>query len=171
MVIHIESGNVTVWSRHGDAHKSYTLPAKIKSQLLALPGLDKNLEYWLDAELMIKTSGEDTKGKVILFDVLQAGKYLFMVDQMSRLAILDEICGQPRTPDPWRGMAYVISEDVLMAPTFSENFQDRFDDKKCDEVEGLVLRKKASVLDNFGQKEYEIGWIIRCRRGHKNYNF
>jgi ATP-dependent DNA ligase len=172
MVIHIEPGDkVSVWSRHGDAHRSYTLPSDVRDQILLLPGLDKSLEYWLDAELLIKTSAEDTKGKIILFDILQAGKYLFMMEQMSRLILLDEICGKPRVLDNWRGMGYGVSEDILMAPTFTQDFLDRFKDSKGDEVEGLVLRKKSSVLDNFGQKKYEVGWIVRCRREHKNYNF
>lgn len=118
-VIHIEPDNtVTMWSRHGTAHRSYTMPAAIRDQLLALPGLQKGLEYWLDGELMIKTSAPETKGKIILFDVLQVGKYLFLKpDQMGRLALLDEICGKPRTLDIWRGMGYQISNDVLMAPS------------------------------------------------------
>jgi ATP-dependent DNA ligase len=172
-VIHIEAdGTVSVWSRHGDAHRSWTLSASIRDQLLALPGLVKGQEYWLDGELLIKTFAEDTKGKIVLFDVLQAGKYLFLKpDQMGRLAMLDEICGKPRTLDSWRGMGYVISEDLLMAPTFIENFKARFNEDRGDEVEGLVLRRKDAGLDNFGQKEYECSWIIRCRKPHKNYNF
>jgi hypothetical protein len=172
-VIHVEAnGVVSIWSRHGDAHRSYTMPASMRDQILALPGLEKGKEYWLDGELLIKTSAEDTKNKIVLFDVLQAGKYLFLKpDQMGRLALLDEICGKPRTLDPWRGMGYQISEDLMMAPTFLSDFKAHFLEDKGDEVEGLVLRRKDSGLDNFGQKEYECGWIVRCRKPHKNYNF
>lgn len=172
-VIHIEpSGVVSIWSRHGEAHKSYVMPREMERQILALPGLEKGLEYWLDGELLLnKTTAQDTKNKLILFDVLHAGRYLFMVSQPDRLARLDEICGRPRELDPWRGMAYCISEDVLMAPHFYDNFAARFREDHGQEVEGLLLRKKKSVLDNFGKKEYEIDWMVRCRRPNKNVNF
>lgn len=172
-VIHIEpGGNVSIWGREGAKHRSYVMPFHVRDQLQQLPGLDKAKEYWLDGELMIKTSAEDTKGKIVLFDVLQAGKYLFMVNQMDRLKLLDEICGHPKILDPWRGMGLQISQDILMAPTFTRDFVARFKEKiQFDEMEGLVLRRRNSVLDNFGAKEYEIGWVIRCRKPHKNYNF
>lgn len=172
-VIHVTTdGTVTIWDRHGGAHRSYMMSASVRDQILALPGLTKGLEYWLDSELMIKTSAPETKNKLILFDVLQADKYLFLKpNQVGRLAILDEICGKPRTLDPWRGMGYQISSDLLMAPSFYDNFKFHFNEDKGDEVEGLVLRRKDSVLDDFGQKEYKCNWIIRCRKPHANYNF
>ena len=173
-VIHIEPGGiVTMISRHGQQHSNYIMSAFMRDQFLNLPGLDKTKEYWLDGELLNKTSAVDTKQKVILFDVLQAGKYLFLKpDQIGRLSLLDEICGFPRNLDNLRGMGYVISEDVMMAPTFESNFSLHFAEKiQYDECEGLVLRRKRSFLDNFGAKKYECGWIVRCRKPHKNYNF
>ena len=35
-----------------------------------------------------------------------------------------------------------------------------------DEIEGLVLRKKNSSITNAGSKEYDVSWIIRCRKPH-----
>lgn len=171
-LIHISvDKKVTVWGRHGSAHLTYSLNSNIANEILSLPGL-KNQEYWLDSELLTKTSATDTKGKIIIFDVLHAGSYLFLKSQTDRLKILDEICGFPRRLDSFRGMAYVISNNILMAPTFENDFVKRFEEKiQYDECEGLLLRKKNSTLDNFGQKEYEIGWMIRCRKSHKNYSF
>lgn len=164
---------VTSCDRHGSTHASFHLSQQQIQELLALPGRKKGLEYWLDGEVLIKTKAKDTKGKIVLFDILQAGKYLFMKpDQMVRLAMLDELCGNARTIDPWRGIAYQVSNNILLSPYFDKDFADSF--KKYtndDEVEGLVLREKKSVLDNFGQKEYEISWMVRCRKPHKNYNF
>jgi ATP-dependent DNA ligase len=171
--IHIEpDGTVSVWSRHGSKHLSYSLPESMKNEILAIPNLKKGVEYWFDSELLNKTSATDTKNKIILFDILQNGKYLFLSpNQMGRLAMLDEICGHPTTLDPWRQMGYQISPNILMAPTFEHELLNHFNEFKCDEVEGLVLRKRNSVLDSFGQKEYEVSWLVRCRRQHKNYNF
>lgn len=172
-VIHIINGTVSIIDRHASKHRSYTMPATMRDQLLALPGLDKNKEYWLDGELLIKTSATDTKEKIVLFDVLQAGNYLFLKpNQMGRLDMLNEICGRPKELDPMRGMGFVISDDLMMAPTFQSDFTAHFNEKiQYDECEGLVLRRKDSALDNFGTKEYECSWIVRCRKPHKNYNF
>lgn len=177
-VIHIKGNDVSVIGRHGKEHSIYSLTNNTKDELLSLPGLIKGEEYWLDSEVLIKTKAEDTKGKIIIFDVLQAGNYLFMKGQMDRLSILNKICGNPAKFDPWRSMGLLIdlqngrtSKDVLMAPTFFDNFQQHFKEVEGDEVEGLVLRKKNSTLDNFGTKEYKISWIVRCRREHKNYSF
>lgn len=173
-VIHIEPGEkVDIIGRHGTQLLSYTMPKSTREQLLALPGLDKSKEYWLDGELLIKTSAADTKEKIILFDVLQAGNYLFLKpNQMERLKLLDAICGHPKQLDPLRGMGLVISDDLMMAPTFESGFVGRFNEKiQYDECEGLVLRKRDSALDNFGVKEYECSWIVRCRKPNKNCNF
>lgn len=172
-VIYIEAnGEVSVWGRHGSKHLAYSLPASMRAELLALPGLKKGITYILDSELLTKTSAKDTKGKIVLFDVLQVDKYLFMnPNQMGRLDILKEICGNPTELDPWRQMGYVISDNLLMAPTWDKDFTSQFNLDRGEEVEGLVLRKKDSVLDHFGQKEYEVGWVVRCRKPHKNYNF
>ncbi len=160
------------WNRHGSAHLAYSIPESVKDEILALPNLEKGKEYWFDSELLIKTKAKDTKGKIVLFDILQDGKYLFLnPDQEKRIEILDNICGKPRKLDDWRGLGYQISENILMAPTFQDNFVSHFNKDMGDEVEGLVLRRKNSVLDNFGQKPYNVTWIIRCRKPHKNYNF
>ena len=172
-VIHISpEGEVKIYSRHGRAHRSYTPPAILLNEISKLPGLKNGIEYWLDGELMIKTTAEDTKGKLVLFDVIQYDKYLFLsLDQVKRLELLAEICGRPTELDCFRKMAYVISDNLLMAPTFFSNFEEKFKEDHGNEVEGLVLRKKDSVIDNFGNKEYLVNWLVRCRRPHKNYNF
>ncbi len=172
-VVHIEpDGVVSVWGRHGGKHLSYALPESVKAEILSLPGIKKGTEYWLDSELMSKTSAAETKHKIVFFDVLQVGKYLFMKpNQMGRLELLREICGDPKELDGQRQMGYVISNTLLMAPTFEKDFEARFNEDHGDEVEGLLLRKKEAALDDFGQKEYEVGWLLRCRKPHKNYNF
>jgi ATP-dependent DNA ligase len=163
---------VSIISRHGRAHLNYSMPSYIEKEILGLPGLKKGCKYWLDAELLVKTTAKDTKGKIVIFDVLQIDKYLFLnPDQMGRLRLLNEICGNPKKLDPWRGMGYYISENILMSPYFEKNLKAEFNKNYGDEVEGLLLRKKNSVLDNFGQKEYEVGWLLRCRKPHKNYSF
>lgn len=172
-IIHITaSGVVSIYSRHGRAHLNYQMPASIAEEILALPGLKKGVEVMLDGELLSKTTAKDTKNKIVFFDILQYERYFFLSpDQKSRLEILSTICGNPSTLDPMRGMGYQISDNLLMAPTFTSGFKSEFEKNYGDEVEGLVLRKNNSVIDNFGKKEYEINWLIRCRKPHKNYSF
>jgi ATP-dependent DNA ligase len=165
-------GQVYIYSRHGRPHRTYTMSVSVMNEFLSLPGLKKGIEVWLDGELLSKTTATDTKNKIVLFDVLHYENYLFMKpDQKGRIELLSTICGNPTKLDAMRGMAYVVSENILMAPTFYSNFKEEFCKDRGDEVEGLVLRKLNSALDNFGQKEYEVDWLIRCRRPHKNYNF
>ncbi len=165
-------GIVSIYSRHGRPHLIYEMPSSVGQEFLSLPGLKRGLEVWLDAELLSKTTATDTKNKIVLFDILQYGQYFFLSpEQTKRLDILAEICGHPTKLDPMRGMAYVISDTLLMAPTFYANFKKEFDKSYGDEVEGLVLRKKNSVIDNFGQKEYLVNWLIRCRKANKNCDF
>lgn len=172
-VIHITPDReVRIYSRHGRPHRNYTMPVSIAKELLALPGLTSATEVWLDGELLSKTTATDTKNKIVLFDVLYYGHYLYMQpDQKGRLELLKEICGRPNELDPLRKMGYSISKNLLLAPTFYSNFKDEFNKDYGDEVEGLVLRKMDSVIDNFGQKEYLVNWLIRCRHPHKNCNF
>jgi ATP-dependent DNA ligase len=159
-------------TRHGTAHKAYTPTPTLKKQLATLK-FKAGKDYWLDGELLAtKTKDENYKGKVVLFDVLQEGKYLYHLDQMQRLALLNEICGVPTEAEPTHGLALRVTPDVWMAETFHNNFPEQF--KKFnvyDEIEGLVLRKKKSTLDNAGQKEYECNWVIRCRKPHSGGSY
>jgi hypothetical protein len=171
-LVHItEDRHVKVWSRHGSPHLTYSLPNSVADELLALPGLEKGKEYWLDSELMSKTAAPETKNLIVFFDVLQAGRYMFgRPDQMKRLEILADICGRPIQLDPWRQMGYVISKTLLMAPFFEKDFGTEFERNRGDEVEGLLLRRKDFAIDSFGQSYWETGSLLRCRKPHKNYN-
>lgn len=172
-VIHISPSDiVNAYSRHGRPHLGYEMPLSLKKEILALPGRKAGVEYWLDGELLLKTKALDTKGKLVLFDILQEGRYFFgSPNQVERLEILKRVCGNPTELDPWRKMGYLVSENILMAPTFFSNFKKEFDTDRGEEVEGLVLRKRNSTIDNFGNKEYKVNSIIRCRKEGKHWGF
>jgi hypothetical protein len=171
-LVHVEpNGKVSVWSRHGTQHLSYSLPAAVHDEILALPGLEKGKEFWLDSELLNKTTNPHTKHKIVFFDVLQAGRYLYgRPDQMKRLELLKDICGDPQHLDPYL-IGYSISPTLLLAPVFADNFLAHWNENRGDEVEGLLLRRKNGTIQNFGQKYLETGDLVRCRHAHKNYNF
>jgi len=171
-LVHVFGSHVCLQSRYGDSHKNFQLNAQLREEILSL-ALDKNLEYWLDGEILdAKTKNPDYKGKIVLFDVLQEGSYLFGgPDLLQRYENLKIICKNPQEKEPG-GLALKVTPNIWLAETFSKDFVDLFQDFiDNDEIEGLVLKKRNSVIDNVGSKEYEISWQIRCRKPHKNYNF
>ena len=170
-LIHITpERKVVLWTRHGEHPKTLPFTTSLRDQILSL-NLEKGLEYWIDSEAMTKTTTPETKNKLVLYDVLQAGNYFFnSPDQMGRLDKLRGICGNPTALEPWKGIAYVVRPDIWMTPTWDKDFVKHFKDAYVDDLEGLVLRKKDSVLGSFGNKYYEVSWMIRCRKPHKNYN-
>lgn len=163
-VIHISaSKEITLGNRHGSSFARFSLDKQYKEELLSSLNFKDGMEYWLDGELMNKDIG--ATNEVILFDVLAAGRYLFgSTSQLERLQILNEICGSPSTLCS-SGIALYVTPRIWMAQTFFSNFMERFKEAiPIPQLEGLVLRKKASTLDNFGHFEYETTNLIRCRK-------
>lgn len=174
VVINVSSdGRVGILTRHGEKPKQFTLTADHAKQILSL-NLEKNQEYWLQGELLNnKTTDPRYKEKIVLFDVLAAGEYLFGGPTLvERVKLLDSICGHPTELEPHNGIALRVSENIWMAETFTSDFEKRYKEAlKYDEIEGLVLKNPNSTIDNTGQKEYDVTWMVRCRKVHKNYSF
>lgn len=166
-VVHIStSREVTLGNRHGKQFSKFSLDKNYRQEIVDSLHLEANKEYWLDGELMNKDV--NATNEIIFYDVLQAGRYLFgNPNQMERIQILDEICGKPRIyvdcniPE----FAYRVSPRIRMAETFNDQFTKHFAEaEKFPQLEGLVLRKRDSALDNFGQSEYLTANLIRCRK-------
>lgn len=165
---------INILTRHGTPPKLFSLSQSHIDQLLSL-NLEPSKDYWLNGELLDhKTKNKDYKKKIVLFDVLHAGKYLIRnPNQMKRLEMLKNICNHPEKLEK-NGIALEVSEDIWMAESWEYDFEQHFQEYiDRDEIEGLILRKKNSFLDNFGQKEYDVSWIVKCRKPHSggNYNF
>jgi ATP-dependent DNA ligase len=164
--------DVKCFGRHGSSHSRFQMSNNLKEEILSSLDLIDGQEYWLDSELMNKTKSDYYRDKIILFDVLQAGQYFFSnPTQAVRLELLYDICNRPKVLDDNKGLAFKVSENILLAETFDSLFEKRFREKVCDEIEGLVLRDPNSIIGNFGAKKYEASWLIRCRRPNNMYNF
>lgn len=167
VLLHVsQGGDVGILTRHGTPPKMFSLSKNHILQILAL-NLERGKEYWFDGELLDhKTASPVYKGKIVLFDVLQAGRYFLRnPNQAERLKILSDICGNPTKREPNRGIALEVSEDLWVAENWTSGFRDRFSDfLDMDEIEGLVLRKASSALENFGREKYDVHWIVRCRK-------
>jgi hypothetical protein len=176
ILVHVSPDKkVSMLTRHGTAPKLFSLTKSHINQILSL-NLESNKEYWLNGELLDhKTKNKNYKGKIILFDVLQAGQYLIMKkNQQERLELLNDICRNPKKLEPYFGIALEVTPDIWLAENWENEFEKHFQEFiHMDEIEGLVLRKKNSFIDNFGQKEYGVNWIIRCRKPHSggSYSF
>jgi ATP-dependent DNA ligase len=176
ILLHISADRkITILTRHGTAPKLFNLSKCHIDQILSL-NFEPNKEYWLNGELLDhKTKNQNYKSKIILFDILQAGEYLIMkMNQQDRLNLLSEICGNPTEIEPNHGIALQATPDIWLAEHWSDEFEKHFEEfNHLDEIEGLILRKKNSFIDNYGQREYSVNWIVRCRKPHAggSYNF
>lgn len=155
--------NLTLGNRHGKQFAKFSLDKAYQQEILQGLNLKPGLEYWLDGELM--NADENSTNELILFDVLQAGRYFFhSPTQMERLEILREICGNPKEYCR-SNIALQVTPRVWMAETFDKNFAERYKEAlPIRQLEGLFLRKKNVGLDGFGNIEYETGNMIRCRK-------
>ena len=173
-LIHVKkTGELSLLSRHGESHRKFVLGGSFRDEILSALRLQPGVEYWLDSELMNKQV--NATNEIVLYDVLQAGKYLFgSPDQLTRLEILKDICGNPTTLEPG-GIALKVTSRLWMAETFMDEFVARYQESlENPKLEGLLLRKRKAALDNFGTAEYETGSMIRCRKpfgNEKGYNF
>lgn len=158
-------GQVTFLNRHGFTQSSIKPNARIAESISAL-GLKRGKEHLLDGEMM---RGEESF--MVLYDILVLdGVYLFgKPNQLGRLEILSQICGVG-----CRSMfGSEVGSNLYLADWWGSDFEQRFcESKGADNIEGLLLRKSESFLDNFGAAEYETPSQIRCRKPlDSHYNF
>lgn len=176
VVIHISKDReFSILTRHGTAPKLFKLSKHHIDQFKSL-NLEEGKAYWLDGELLDhKTKNPFYKEKIILFDILFAGESLsFKLNQEQRLDLLSEICRHPNVQEPENKIALLVTNDIWMAESFQNDFTRHFDEFiHLDEIEGLVLRKKNSFIENEGTREYDVPWIVKCRKPHsgKTYRF
>lgn len=172
-IIHVsEDRTISIFGRECEEHGNFIPTQNLITQLQQLD-YQPGKSYWLDGELLhAKTTTPEYKNKIILFDVLQEGNYFFQrTTLLERYDVLKRICRNPLTLEPKNGIALFVTPNVWMAETFFDNFSQHFHEKKhLDEIEGLVVKKRDSVLDSTGHRYYESTWLIRCRKPTKNYN-
>lgn len=154
-------------SRHGTPHRQFQLTKSLTEQILSL-NLKAGKDYWLDGELLHnKTTDPHYKNRIVLYDVLQEGRYLYGLTLMQRLALLADVCRNPTSRENKHGIALEVTPNLWLAETFATNFLVHYGEFiHIDEIEGGVLKRKESSLDNAGSKMYETSWLIRCRKPH-----
>jgi hypothetical protein len=168
---HSLSGTFMI-NRHGQFHKQFVPNKNFLNQVLSL-NLEKGKDYWLDGELLhAKTVNPIYKSRVVLYDVLYCGKYLHNKNYKQRLEMLNDICRNPKELEPNQKIALTVTPNIWLAPTFYNNFLNRYNDLiQYDEIEGVVVKMLNSFLDGFGQKQVESSWLIRCRKPHSSGSY
>ena len=151
------------WTRH----KTRPDPSKFDSAILSQAvknhlNLKIGVEYWLDGGVMNRE--KDSGGELVFYDILFLGHYLFLkMTQTERLRELSAICKDPLEFNS-EGVARKISDRLWLTMTFAEDFNSHLRNLlEVPYIEGLILRKSKSVIDNFGRSQYEASWIKRCR--------
>jgi ATP-dependent DNA ligase len=166
--VYIRSGKIALWNRHHEEH-IYFVPPQLADSISSL-NLDSSKDYILDGELL-HSKTKNLKNTLVLFDVLWAGEYLFGVSQPERLKILCDICRNPIELEE-RGRALLVGEGLWLAEVWDGEFVFHFYEKtELDEIEGLILRRKNSQLDNLGQQNYVANWMLRSRKSHKGSTY
>ena len=164
ILIHVSKDKiVSSLSRHGAPFARFMIDKNYSDQLLESLSFESGKDYWLDGELLNKGFGP--KNHIVIFDLLQAGRYMFgYPNQISRLKMLYELCNKP-TETSENGMSLKISQHFSLAEVFENEFSTRFQESEnVGLIEGLVLRQRETPLDNFGSKPYETTAQIRCRK-------
>lgn len=159
---------VRLYDRYLRPH-NYNLTNQQISSILSSLNLEQGQEYWFDGEhLHAKT--RSIKDTLVLFDVLWAGKFLFGMNQMDRLALLASLCGHPNQLEKG-GRAMLVGPGLWMAEIFSTNFLQHYKEKlDKDWCEGLVLRQCNAKLDTPCRKvNEEVRWQKRARKPAKAY--
>ena len=158
----VEDGNVHLANRHGKFHPSFKFPLlRREISNLNLPAGT----HCLDGELLSNQT-------LVLYDILQYGEYLIGWNQIKRLALLAELCQQPKERCA-EGIALQVSPHLWLAEQWTNGFDALFKQYISHRlIEGLVLRNAKALLDTWGTSESnDVPWQIRCRRPSKKYRF
>lgn len=165
MVLVGRDGEPEFLNRHGGKQEKVK-PSRGAVDAVRRLKLPRGKEHLLDGEML-----QGDGNLLVLFDVLAfCDTYLFgKPDQQARLGILSDCCGSGDRCD----LGIMVDDGLVVAEHWTEGFEERFRESLgVPRLEGLVLRKKTSCLDSFGQSEYETASQIRCRKPlDTHYNF
>jgi len=161
----VHEGKVQFFNK-GKPFKRWKPPVSLIEQFSVL-NLPQDQVFWFDGELLEPR----VKNTVVIYDILQADRYLIGMKQWDRLQKLDEICGKPRSRCELE-IALQVTDNIWMAEFWERSFVEHYEEfLHLDLIEGLVLRKKDAKLDNRGHMAYDTDAQVRCRKNASNYRF
>lgn len=170
-------GEITFKTRHNADHKMWKPTEKSTAIFKNLPG--EGWYVFVVEVLHNKTS--QVKDTIYIFDILvNDGELLIGKTFLERMNMLKEIFGihdENNVVSLSNTSHYVLNSNAWLARTIEGNFEQvmRIANNQKPEVgapldEGIVLKNPKSKLDT-PNKNRNNSWQVKCRVGHKNYDF
>jgi hypothetical protein len=148
--------------RHNNDHKLWEFDDNTRKPFIKLPG--KN--WWVFNAELLHSKTKNVKNTNYIFDVLVAdGKYLVGTTYLQRFDILLETFKSFK--HEWGYKA--IDDSTFLAHNMTNDFIGAFKSLNTDEDEGLMLKNPSGLLTL--QSGTNASWMVKCRRGHKNFGF
>lgn len=161
------SKTIHAMNRHFESHKLWSPTVVSSAPFQNLP-----VKGWcvFVAELMHSkvTSGRrDTNyiNDVLVYD----GDYLVGTTYAERIDMLKDMFSPQITDEDY--CEYKIGDNASIAKCFSGKFNELFDSLDNPEDEGLVLKNPKASLAMCSKAASNSGWMVKCRRPHKNFTF
>ena len=176
------SGEVHLYNRHKELHRAYKMTEEMRKswdKFRTHPNLKRSTWSVFDGELLhSKTTG--VKDRIVLFDVLvHNGTYLTGSSYGERYSLLSHLCRDPASYETTTGNELALHStkhiwlaEVFTLPEDKKQAMRLFREKtELDEIEGLVLKDPGGKLKPGVSETNNSSWLIRVRKGHKNYRY
>lgn len=166
-IVFFPDGHIEMWSRHHEKHRSYNAPGWLIDALKSAFNIEEGKFTILDSELL-HNKDRHVKNVVYIFDVLVLnGMYLVGESYESRHSTLVEIANINSEDD----LCYRATDNVWIAKNLSPTIWDSmWEHTETSWVEGFVLKNAKAELQFGFKKDNNGGWMIRCRKPHKNFS-
>jgi ATP-dependent DNA ligase len=166
-------GEVTLLTRKLEPVKEYRLTPRMTAAFRSLE-LDPARIHVLDGGVMrhLRVHGENP---IVLWDILvHNGQYLLDTTYAERYQLLRELAGEPATFESKTGrkIGLIVSDELWLAPTFTEDFGGLFDGiADLDPIEGLLLKNAHARLESGFKEVNNSRWQIKIRKPKKHYMY
>lgn len=145
------SGNVSWYTRHGEAHKAWTPTNELTEHFSGFP------DSVFVGELL-HSKGGGVKDTLCMFDVLVShGRPLTGWTYMDRYAKLS--LGIPNT------------DRLRILENYTKDLRNLYDGLTDSLDEGIVLKDPNAVLRDCHRDKLNANWQVKCRRATPNYGF
>jgi hypothetical protein len=169
-VLFLNKEQLIVMNRHGQRLTGFSINT---DEILSLY---KGTGGWmvLNAEYLNKSQTDETgrvfNHKLIIFDILvYDSNYLVGSTFESRVKLLDELYGNKECDKEY---LYNISENVYRVKTYTENFENLFNNLiKIGMYEGLVFKRMSGKLEMGLRELNTCASQFKIRKGTKSYKY
>lgn len=154
---------ITIMNRHNDVHKGWVHNEENSAPFMDLP----NKWYVFTGEVLhLKTP--HIKDTFYIFDMLVCeGEYLVGKTFEQRATMLYELFKTTHEADH----AFHVNNKVWLAKNYDIGFEKLYKELTDVSDEGLVLKNPKAELAYCLKQNANNHWMVKCRKGHKNYGY